>query len=101
MSAKVYILFEAIEGKCAAVVHALRRMPGVIVAEEIEGPPDVVMIVEALNRQKLAELAMSAVASVENLATVCDLLPTRDSTVLNRVAIRQRRHSRRAEKNSG
>jgi hypothetical protein len=51
---------------------------GVVVADPLEGPPDVMMVVEASDRQKLAELSIQAFASVEAMVEGMQLLPTRE-----------------------
>jgi hypothetical protein len=98
VNTKAYILFEALDGKCESIVQALQGMPGVVVVDRVEGPPDIVAIVEASDRQKLAKRVISAIASVENMTEGCNVLPTRDDGVL----IRGKTHSkdvRRVPKN--
>ncbi len=56
----------------------MRGKPGVVKADLLEGPPDVIVVVEASNRQELAELTMQVLASVETMTEHLQLLPTRD-----------------------
>ncbi len=65
MSARVYILLDVVAGTSGQVTEALRGKPGVVMADPLEGPPDVIMVVEAPKQQKLAELTIQALASVE------------------------------------
>ena len=75
MSAKAYVLLNVRENMLGEVARVLKMMPGVIAAEVLEGPPDLVMILEAPERRRLAELTVQALASVENTAEVSYLLP--------------------------
>jgi hypothetical protein len=85
MSAKAYILLEVIEGECDQAARILRRRPGVVSVDIVEGPPYVVFIVEAAERQSLAKLTVGALAAVERITMGVQLLPTCDgrSTQVN------------------
>jgi hypothetical protein len=78
MSARVYLLLNVVNGKSEEVVRNLSGKAGVVVADALEGPPDVMMVVEASDRQKLAELSIQAFASVEAMVEGMQLLPTRE-----------------------
>ena len=58
MNARVYILLDIVHGKSEYVIQALRGKPGVVMVDPLEGPPDVILVVEAPKRQKLAELTI-------------------------------------------
>ena len=75
MSARAYVLLDVVQGDPAEVVRALRGRTGVIMADVIEGPPDVVMVVEARGRHRLAELTIEALSAVENMTGDLKLLP--------------------------
>ena len=75
MSARVYILLDIVRGKSEYVIQALRGKPGVVMVDPLEGPPDVIIVVEAPKRQKLAELTIQALASVETMTEGLRLLP--------------------------
>lgn len=78
MSAKVYILFAVSEGNCGSVIQVLQQYAGVV-AERVENPPNVVVsVIKAANRQKLAQLATCAIASVEEMTECYELLPVSD-----------------------
>ena len=82
MKSKVYVLLDIPDGKYNAVFRALQGKAGVVALEHIEeGPPDIVLTVEAPNRKKLAQLTVSAIASVENMADNFTLLPVYDRFV--------------------
>ena len=67
MNAKVYVLLRVKEGKA-----------GVRLLDVLEGPPDVIMMVQAHERRRLAELTVAALASVEDITEDLQLLPTPD-----------------------
>jgi len=78
MSARVYVLLDITDGAFNKAAKILHRSPGVAAVELLEGPPDLLFVVEATNRIRLAELTVSALASVENLTENIQLLPRRD-----------------------
>jgi hypothetical protein len=77
MSAKAYVLLNVVHEKQQQVVRALRGKPGVLMVDVVEGPPDVVVVLGARDRQKLAKLTVQALASVETMTEELQLLPTR------------------------
>ena len=78
MSAKAYVLLNVVHDNQQQVVWALRGKPGVLMVDVVEGPPDVVVVVGARGRQKLAKLTIQALALVEAITEeVQYLLPTR------------------------
>ena len=52
-------------------------MPGVAEVDLVEGPPDVVLVVEASARQDLARYVVEAVGAVETMTEDLSLLPAR------------------------
>jgi len=77
MSAKAYVLLNVVHEKQQQVVRALRGKPGVLMVDVLEGPPDVIVVLGARDRQKLAELTVQALALVEAMTEELQLLPTR------------------------
>ncbi len=75
MSVKAYVLRDVVEGKSNHVAEVLQAKPGVVSAEVLEGPPDVVMVVEADQRLDLAKLTLRALASVEDVTNDINCLP--------------------------
>ncbi len=75
MSARAYVLLSVVQGKTTRVVRMLRNRPGVVMADVIEGPPDIVMVIEAQGRRRLAQLTVEALSSVENMTGDMQLLP--------------------------
>jgi hypothetical protein len=75
MAARVYVLISARPGRSLQIARALMMKPGVVTADLLEGPPDVVMVVEANDEGKLAEFTVKALASVEKFTEELRLLP--------------------------
>ena len=88
MKDKVYILLDIVDGKAEQVVHILQEIPGVLMVDALEGPPDIVVVIEAPEREQLAKWTIEALASVEMLTEQVRLLPTRDGS--NRIATKLR-----------
>ena len=88
MKDKVYILLDVMDGKVEQVVHVLQETPGVLMVDALEGPPDIVVLIEAPEREQLTKWTIDALASVEMLTEQVRLLPTRDGS--NRIAAKLR-----------
>jgi len=78
MSARAYVLLDIADGKSERVAQALRGKPGVVMADPLEGPPDVMVVLEASQRLRLAKLTVQALASVETVIKEVQLLPAQD-----------------------
>jgi hypothetical protein len=78
MGTRVYVFLDIVDGKSEQVVKALRSNLGVAMADQLEGTPDVIVVVEASERQELAELTNKALASVEAMIEGVQLLPAQD-----------------------
>lgn len=72
---RAYLLLHVAEGKSEEVTQVLRHKPGVLIAGPLEGPPDVIAIIEASERRELADLTVRALSSVEELVENVRLLP--------------------------
>jgi len=75
ISARAYVLLYLARGNSEQVAEALRHKPGVLMADPLEGPPDVMVVVEAPERQELADFTVNALSSVENMIENVRLLP--------------------------
>lgn len=84
MSDRAYVLLHIVDGKAEQAVKVLRKSPGVVMADALEDPPDVIIVIEAPERQQLAELTVQALASVESITENVCLLPTRGSITLRK-----------------
>ncbi len=82
MSARVYLLLDVVGGSGEKVASTLRRMPGVVLADSLEGRPDVLALLEAPGRMKLAELLMSVLARVDSVVEDLRMLVARDTAAL-------------------
>ena len=78
MFVRAYILLDIEDGKSEEAAQVLRGKPGVVLADPLEGPPDVIVLVEAPDRKKLAELTVRALAEVESMTEGLQLLPAQD-----------------------
>ena len=80
MSHRVYVLLDIADGKSEEVARSLWGRPGVIKADLLEGPPDLLLICEAFNRETLAKLTVEALAAVEQVTENVCLLPVRNQS---------------------
>ena len=76
--ARVYVLVDVAGGYQEEVVSVLRCKPGVVMADNVEAQQKVIMVVEAQNRQRLAELTVRALASVETAIGGMHLMPAEE-----------------------
>jgi len=88
MNDKVYILLDIVDGKAEQVVHVLQKIPCVLMVDALEGSPDIVVVIEAPEREQLAKWTIEVLSSVEMLTEQVRLLPTRDGS--NRIAAKLR-----------
>jgi len=78
MTNRVYVLLHVREGKADEAFRTLHGKVGVRLLDILEGLPNVIMMLQARDRQRLAKLTIEAVASVEHLTEELQLLPMRD-----------------------
>jgi hypothetical protein len=71
------MLLDIVEGKCARAVQLLRNRVGVVITDTLEGHPDIIVMVEASDRQRLAELMMPVLGSLDGITEDVHLLVTR------------------------
>jgi len=64
---QAYILIQTEVGKAAAVATAIADIPGVIAAEDVTGPYDVIVRAEADTADNLGRLVVSQVQSVAGI----------------------------------
>ncbi|GAA2662813.1 MULTISPECIES: Lrp/AsnC ligand binding domain-containing protein [Actinosynnema] len=62
-----YILIQTEVGKAAAVAAEISGMPGVVTAEDVTGPYDVVVRAEGETMDELGELVITKVQSVDGI----------------------------------
>jgi len=81
VSQRVYVLLDIVDGKSEEVAQSLSGRPGVVKVDLLEGSPDLILICEAIDRQKLAEFTVKALATVEKETENVSLLPVRSRSV--------------------
>ena len=80
MSPRVYVLLDIEDFKSDQAVQILRGKSGVMIADALEGPPDVIIVIEASEREKLADLTMEVLESIESVTEGVHLLPAQDGS---------------------
>jgi hypothetical protein len=80
MSAKVYVLLDLVHADSDQMAQVLRGKDGVALVEVLEGPPDLLMVIKAAERQKAAEYLMHILDSVDGMLENLRVLPVRKST---------------------
>jgi DNA-binding Lrp family transcriptional regulator len=68
MKKKAYVLIDTEKGQSSSVVIALSEKPGVLAADVIWGPHDIVAIVEADDIDKLMHFIQCDISLVEGIA---------------------------------
>ena len=64
---QAYILIQTKVGKAAAVAAAVSSLPGVASAEDVTGPYDVIVRVEAADVDQLGQLVLARVQTVDGI----------------------------------
>ena len=77
---RVYLILDIMEGKHSEAVQSLRANPGVRRVDVLEGQWNIIMIIEASNRMRLAQLLIRAISSVDTITEDLQLLPTCDGS---------------------
>ncbi len=81
MNARVYMLLDILEGKAAQAMQILKTIAGIVIADTLEGHPNVLVVIEAADRQKLVELIMPVLDSVERITEDVHLLMNRENKI--------------------
>jgi hypothetical protein len=81
MSARVYMLLDIMEGNSTYAIQTLRSTEGVVIADTLEGHPNILVIIEAPDRQRLVELMMPVLGSVDHITEDLHLLVTRENSL--------------------
>lgn len=93
MGNRAYILLDIVDGRAEQAIKVIRKSAGVVMADALEGPPDVIIVMEAPERQQLAELTVQVLASVETMTEHVCLLPTADkfnTATFSKLSLRSR-----------
>ncbi len=67
MTVSAYILIQTEVGKASAVVEACRNLPGVVQADDVTGPYDVILRTEAASIDELGRMVVSQVQLVDGI----------------------------------
>jgi len=67
MSVQAYILIQTEVGKASAVVDACRGLTGVVQADDVTGPYDVILRAEAASIDELGRMVVSQVQLVDGI----------------------------------
>ena len=64
---QAYILIQTDVGKAAEVARQITEIPGVILAEDVTGPYDVIVRAEARNVDELGKLVVAKVQTLDGI----------------------------------
>ena len=67
MTVAAYILIQTDLGEAASVARAVAEVPGVLTAEDVTGPYDVIVKAEAANVDDLGKLVVSQIQTVPGI----------------------------------
>ena len=81
MSARAYMLLDIVDRNCEYAVQMLRSRAEVILADRLEGYPNVIAMVEAADRQSLAEAIMPVLGCIDGITENLRLLVTQDDEI--------------------
>lgn len=81
MSVRAYVLLDIVDGSSQHAVQRLRSRAGVVLADQLEGRPDIIAMVEAPNRQSLAEAIMPVIGCIDDITEDLRLLVTQDNEI--------------------
>ena len=83
MPTKVYLLIELTNGNKEDVAATLRGMQGIVAVDMLEGPPDLLAVIEAPGRQQAAKHLMGLLEVVDGLVEDIRVLPVQESTYVS------------------
>jgi len=67
MAVTAYVLIQTEVGRAAHVSSAVREIPGVVAADDVTGPYDVIVRAEAPTLDDLGRMAVSQIQAVEGI----------------------------------
>lgn len=67
MAISAYVLIQTEVGKAAHVASAVREIPGVVAADDVTGPYDVIVCTEADSLDDLGKMVVSQIQAVEGI----------------------------------
>jgi len=81
MSARAYMLLDIVDRSCEYAVQVLRSRAEVIIADRLEGYPNIIAVVEAADRRGLAEAIMPVLGCIDGITEYLRLLVTHDNEI--------------------
>jgi len=81
MSARAYMLLDIVDRSCEYAVQMLRSRAEIILADRLEGYPNVIAMVEAADRQSLAEAIMPVLGCIDGITEGLRLLVTQEDEI--------------------
>jgi DNA-binding Lrp family transcriptional regulator len=67
MAVTAYLLIQTEVGKAAHVVEAIRKVDGVVSADDVTGPYDVIVVTQADSIDDLGKLVVSKIQAVDGI----------------------------------
>ena len=67
MAVTAYLLIQTEVGKAAYVVEAIREIDGVVSADDVTGPYDVIVVTEADSIDDLGKMVVSKIQAVDGI----------------------------------
>jgi DNA-binding Lrp family transcriptional regulator len=74
MNAKAYVLISTAAEKTGSVVQALRAMPGVMAADLVTGPYDVVAVVQGADANAVGKLILNDIRGLAGISSTLTCL---------------------------
>lgn len=81
MRVRAYMLLDIVDRSCEYAVQMLRSRAGVVLADRLEGYPNIIAVIEAADRQSLAEAIMPVLDCIDGITENLHLLVTRDNEI--------------------
>ncbi|MDA8366063.1 MAG: Lrp/AsnC ligand binding domain-containing protein [Actinomycetota bacterium] len=67
MSVHAYVLIQTEVGRAASVARSVSEVPGVVTAEDVTGPYDVIVRTEAENMDELGRMVVGRIQIIEGI----------------------------------
>jgi hypothetical protein len=81
MSVRAYMLLDIVDRSCEYAVQMLRSQAEVILADRLEGYPNIIAMVEAADRPSLAAAIIPVLDCVDGIAENLHMLVTQDGEI--------------------
>jgi len=82
LSTRIYILLDILEEEFAFAVQTLQNAEGVMAVDSLEGRPNILVIMVAPDREKLAQLMIPVLRALGNITEDLHLLMSRGETLV-------------------